>query len=81
MANDTIELMLENMDKSTSQTINEYDKIKPMEQNEKYDLIKEVLQPYVGDLVVTPKEIDEIISSVSDVVSQGINYALLAEQI
>lgn len=81
MANDTIELMLENMDKNYSQTTNEYDKIKPMEQNEKYDLIKEVLNPYVGNLVVTPKEIDEIITSVSDVVAQGINQALLAEQI
>lgn len=81
MANDTIELMIENIDKNASQNINMYDKIKPMEQNEKYDLIKEVLKPYVGDLVVTPKEIDEIITSVADVVSQGINYALLAEQI
>lgn len=81
MANDTIDLMLENMDKNYSQTINEYDKIKPMEQNEKYALIKEVLNPYVGNLVVTPKEIDEIITSVSDVVAQGINHALLAEQI
>ena len=81
MANDTIELMIENMDKNTSQNINEYDRIKPMEKSEKYDLIKEVLNPYVGDLVVTPKEIDEIITSVADVVSQGINYALLSEQI
>ncbi len=81
MANDTIELMLENMDKNPSQSTNDYDRIKPMEQDEKYGLIKEVLEPYVGDLVVTPKEIDEIIDSVSDVVSQGINYALLAEQV
>jgi len=81
MANDTIELMIENMDKTTSQNINDYDKIMPMEDTKKYELIKEVLTPYVGDLVVTPKEIDEIITSVSDVVSQGINYALLAEQI
>lgn len=81
MANDTIELMLENIDKNTLPNMNDYDRIKPMEQNEKYTLIKEVLNPYVGDLVVTPKEIDEIITSVSDVVSQGINYALLAEQI
>jgi len=81
MANDTIELMIENMDKTTSQSMTDYDRIKPMDQDEKYNLIKEVLNPYVGDLVVTPKEIDEIITSVSDVVSQGINYALLAENI
>ena len=81
MANDTIDLMLKNIDKTTSQNANDYDRIKPMDQDEKYGLIKEVLNPYVGDLVVTPKEIDEIIDSVSDVVSQGINYALLADQI
>ena len=81
MANDTIDLMLKNMDKNTSQNTNDYDRIKPMQQEEKYGLIKEVLDPYVGDLVVTPKEIDEIIDSVSDVVSQGINYALLADTI
>jgi len=52
-----------------------------VDENEKYELIKQVLNPYVGDLVVTPKEIDEIITSVSDVVAQGINHALLAEQI
>jgi len=81
MANDTIELVLRNMDKNNLQVSSDYDKIKSTNQNEKYDLIKEVLNPYVGDLVVTPKEIDEIITSVSDVVAQGINHALLAEQI
>lgn len=81
MANDTIELMLENIHQTSSQSVNEYDKIKPMNQEEKYDLIKEVIKPFVGDLVVTPKEIDEIISSVADIVSQGINHALLAEDL
>lgn len=80
MANDTIDLMLENIN-NTFQEVNGYDKIKPMKEQEKYDLIKEVLKPYVGDLVVTPKEIDEIITSVSDVVSQGVNYALLAQEL
>jgi len=81
MANDTIELMLENIHQTSSQNINEYDRIKPMGQEEKYDLIKEVIKPFVGDLVVTPKEIDEIITSVADIVSQGVNHALLAEEI
>lgn len=81
MANDTIELMLENIHQTSSQSINEYDKIKPMNQDEKYDLIKEVIKPFVGDLVVTPKEIDEIITSVADIVSQGINHALLSENL
>ena len=80
MANDTIELMLENIAKMGSQNGINYDKINQMEQVEKYDLIKQVLTPYVGDLVVTPKEIDSIISNVSEVVAHGINYALHAEE-
>ena len=52
-----------------------------MEQDEKYNMIKQVLTPYVGDLVVTPKEIDAIIGNVSEVVAHGINYALHAEDI
>lgn len=81
MANDTIELMLENIDKIGSQNGTDYDRIKQMSQEDKYALIKEVLNPYVGDLVVTPKEIDAIITSVSDVVSQGINHALHNDQL
>lgn len=81
MANDTIELMLENIQKMGSQNGVNYDKINDMEQEEKYNMIKQVLTPYVGDLVVTPKEIDAIIGNVSEVVAHGINYALHAEEI
>ena len=81
MANDTIELMLENIQKMGSQNGVNYDKINEMEQDEKYNMIKQVLTPYVGDLVVTPKEIDAIIGNVSEVVAHGINYALHAEDI
>lgn len=81
MANDTIELMLENIQKMGSQNGVNYDKINEMEQDEKYNMIKQVLTPYVGDLVVTPKEIDAIIGNVSEVVAHGINYALHSEDI
>lgn len=81
MANDTIELMLENIQKMGSQIGVNYDKISEMKQEEKYSMIKEVLTPYVGDLVVTPKEIDAIITNVSEVVAHGINYALHSDDI
>jgi len=81
MTNDTIELMLENIQKMGSQNGVNYDKINEMDQDEKYSMIKQVLTPYVGDLVVTPKEIDAIIGNVSEVVAHGINYALHAEEI
>jgi spore protease len=39
-------------------------------------MIVEILNPYVGNLVVTPKEIDVVINSVSKIIANGINIAL-----
>ncbi|HHY47020.1 MAG TPA: GPR endopeptidase [Firmicutes bacterium] len=46
----------------------------PSEQ--KQYLMRQLLQPYMGDLIVTPKEIDDIIEEVSRVVAAGLNAAL-----
>ncbi|MBC7960179.1 MAG: GPR endopeptidase, partial [Vallitaleaceae bacterium] len=43
---------------------------------EKYQLIKEVLNPTIGDMFVTPKEIDEVIERVSDILSMALNLTL-----
>lgn len=40
------------------------------------DLIKRVLSPYMGSLIVTPKEIDVMIDSLARVVSGALNIAL-----
>jgi len=76
LANDTLDLMLEKMaekfgDKGKMDSI--FGKSKD---ENKMQLIKEVLTPYVGELVVTPKEIDSIVSNISEVVANGINTAL-----
>jgi len=47
-----------------------------IDRNEKHMLIREVLEPYVGNLIVTPKEIDDIIERISKVIANGINIAL-----
>ena len=46
----------------------------------KRELIEEVLTPNGYNMMVTPKEIDSIISNVSEVVAHGINYALHADE-
>jgi len=38
--------------------------------------VKEVLQPFIGRLIVSPKETDELIQNVSKVIAGGINVAL-----
>ena len=53
--------------------------VKPLETftpAEKYRLISELLQPYAGDMFVTPKDVDETVLILSDILAEGINQAL-----
>ena len=45
-------------------------------QEDKYELIKEVLAPEDYNFIVTPKEIDDLIENMKDVVARGINFAV-----
>lgn len=47
-----------------------------LDRDETRALIDEVLVPTVGDLMVTPKEIDVLINEVSRVIASGLNVAL-----
>lgn len=42
-------------------------------------IIQGVLQPYTGNLMVTPKEIDDLIDNISKIVAKGISQALHPE--
>ncbi|MGM0471801.1 MAG: GPR endopeptidase [Bacillota bacterium] len=46
------------------------------DQQNKEEIIKRVLQPYLNELVMTPKGIDELIRDVGRVVAGGLNVAL-----
>lgn len=76
MANDTIDLVLDSMIKQAPQGTEFYNMLKSIDRNEKYQMIQEVLNPYIGNLIVTPKEIDEVIEKVSKVIANGLNISL-----
>lgn len=76
MANDTIDLVLDSMIKQAPQGTEFYSMMKSIDRNEKYMMIQEVLKPYIGNLIVTPKEIDDVIEKVSKVIANGLNIAL-----
>lgn len=76
MANDTIDMVLDEMIAQSEQGGNFYSMLKDIDKNEKQKMISEILRPYVGELVVTPKEVDMVIDSVSKVIANGINIAL-----
>lgn len=76
VANDTIDLVLDNLIKSSTKGSGFYKMLHEVDRDERQSLIREVLDPTLGGMVVTPKEIDKVIESVSKVIANGINIAL-----
>ena len=52
------------------------DFLNKLQEEDKYELIKEVLAPEEYNFIVTPKEIDGLIEKMKDVVARGINFAV-----
>jgi len=83
IASDTIELFVNSIKKeieesnSNDSKLSELYKLLENLQNEdKYQVIKQLLSSEENNYMVTPKEIDQIITDMSEVISQGINMAL-----
>lgn len=76
MANDTIDLAIDEMIKQSKAGGEFYNMLRSIDKNEKQKLIEEILNPYIGNLMVTPKEVDLVIDSLSKVIANGINIAL-----
>ncbi|NLI88859.1 MAG: GPR endopeptidase [Epulopiscium sp.] len=53
-----------------------YKMLEGLSRKEKYLLVKEVLYPHIGNMFVTPKEIDEVIGYLSNIIANGINIAM-----
>ena len=47
-----------------------------LQQNDKYEEVKEALNVGEYNMIVTPKEIDDLIENMKDVVARGINFAV-----
>lgn len=76
LTNDAMDLIIDSLMKDAPADSAFYSTLKNIDREEKYQLIKQALNPFVGQLIVTPKEIDDIIGRVSKVVANGLNMAL-----
>ncbi|SHJ45956.1 spore protease [Geosporobacter subterraneus DSM 17957] len=76
LANDTIGLVVENLSKQATKGSDFYKMLQRMSDEDKYGLIREVLDPYGANVIVTTKDIDIIIKDVSQIIANGINIAL-----
>lgn len=72
LVNDSLDLFIQKLqDKAKS---NEY--LNKLKEEDNYQEIKEALLPKDYNLIVTPKEIDDLIENMKDIVAQGINQSL-----
>ncbi|MCT4543603.1 MAG: GPR endopeptidase [Vallitalea sp.] len=76
IVNDTMEELLVEMKKQAKENSEIYDMINNISEQEKYQLIKEILYPYVGNMFVTPKEIDAVIKRLSNIIASSLNIML-----
>lgn len=72
LVNDCLDLFITKLQNDAKS--NEY--LNQLKQKDNYEEIKEALLPEDYNMIVTPKEIDELIENMKDVVARGINFAV-----
>ena len=72
LVNDSLNLFIEKLQDEAKS--NEY--LNKLKENDNYEEIKQVLVPSDFNLIVTPKEIDDLIENMKEIVARGINQAL-----
>ena len=72
LVNESLDLFIKKLqDEARS---NDY--LNELKEQDNYEEIKEALNPGNYNMIVTPKEIDELIDNMKEIVAKGINYAL-----
>ncbi len=75
IAGDSLDRIAEGLKKESPQGNVLAGIVQKLDWQEKKDVIKEVLNPYTGDLIVTPKEIDTLIDDISLVLAGSLDAA------
>ncbi|MFB9280093.1 GPR endopeptidase [Cohnella cellulosilytica] len=76
IVNNTMDMMFEHMKQHTDNMDPMFGVFGKMADNERLQLVREVLHPLGHDLLVTPKEIDKFIEDIANVIASGLNAAL-----
>ena len=72
VVNDALDIFIEKLQEEAKS--NDY--LNKLKEEDNYEQIKEALLPKDFNFIVTPKEIDELVLNMSEVVARGINMAL-----
>lgn len=72
LVNDCLDLFITKLQEEAKS--NEY--LNNLKEQDNYEEIKEALNPYDYNMIVTPKEIDELIKNMASIVARGINLSV-----
>lgn len=76
VANDVLSNLLNSLYEGTKDHKEVQTFLKTLKEAERYELLKAVVDEKQAEMIVTPKEIDSVISHISKVISNGINLSL-----
>lgn len=76
IVNNSIQLVMEHVSKQTDHTDLLFGELYNMADQERLALVKEVLNPAGQDLLVTPKEVDQFMEDIANVIASGLNAGL-----
>lgn len=72
----SMEMIMNNFRNQTSNTEAIFGMLDKLTGDERLGLVKEVLEPLGHDLLVTPKDVDEFIGDIANIIANGLNAAL-----
>ena len=77
LVNDSMDRIIDDMAAFSGEEYKEfYNMLLSLKNEEKYDIIKSILEPCGENMFVTPKDVDSVINRISGIIANGINLAL-----
>ena len=80
LVNDTMEQILQAMAEASAESSPDsqsfYNMLENMQDGERYGIITEIMAPYAGNMFVTPKEVDAVITRLARIIANTLNIAL-----
>ena len=72
LVNDCLDLLITKLQNEAKSNVF----LNGLKEQDNYETIKDALNPQNYNMIVTPKEIDDLIENMKDIVARGINYAI-----
>ena len=72
LVNDCLDVLIQKLQNEAKSNVF----LNELKEKDNYEDIKDTLNPLDYNMIVTPKEIDDLIENMKDIVARGINFAI-----